>query len=292
MSLVLDEKESQDIQENQDTQEKESLDLQKKRQENLDAIKKFTLMDDTFMTQVFSGNTEATELILKVILQRDDLKVERAITQFSLLNLYGKSVRLDIYARDSAGKQYDIEIQQRDAGAVPERARLNSSLFDAQLTNVGQKDYEDIPETYVIFITGNDVLKAGLPIYNIERVILQTQTQFGDKAHIVYVNGTYRGEDPVGELMSDFHCSDYREMKNKTLANMVQYYKEDPKGVDKMCELMDKIAERRAEEAAHNRSVENALRMIARGKMTLEEIAEDTGLSLEEVKELAEKRSA
>lgn len=71
MSLVLDEKESQDIQENQDTQEKESLDLQKKRQENLDAIKKFTLMDDTFMTQVFSGNTEATELILKVILQRD-----------------------------------------------------------------------------------------------------------------------------------------------------------------------------------------------------------------------------
>ena len=131
-----------------------------------------------------------------------------------------------------------------------------------------------------------------MPIYNIERVILQTQTQFGDKAHIVYVNGTYRDEDPVGELMSDFHCSDYREMKNKTLANMVQYYKEDPKGVDKMCELMDKIAERRAEEAAHNRSVENALRMIARGKMTLEEIAEDTGLSLEEVKELAEKRSA
>ena len=127
-----------------------------------------------------------------------------------------------------------------------------------------------------------------MPIYNIERVILQTQTQFGDKAHIVYVNGTYRGEDPVGELMSDFHCSDYREMKNKTLANMVQYYKEDPKGVDKMCELMDRIAESRAVEAR----IETALKMIARGKMTLEEIAEDTGLSLEKVKELAEKRSA
>lgn len=262
MSLVLDEKESQDIQENQDTQEKESLDLQKKRQENLDAIKKFTLMDDTFMTQVFSGNTEATELILKVILQRDDLKVEQAVTQFPLSNLYGKSVRLDIYARDAAGKQYDIEIQQKDAGAVPERARLNSSLFDARLTNVGQKDYKEIPETYVIFITGNDVLKAGLPIYNIERVILQKQTQFGDKAHIVYVNGTYRGEDPVGELMSDFHCSDYREMKNKTLANMVQYYKEDPKGVDKMCKLMDKIAERRAEEAAAEADIRARIDMV------------------------------
>ena len=67
--------------------EMESLDLQKKRQENLDAIKKFTLMDDTFMTQVLSGNIEATELILKVILQRDDLKVEQAVTQLSLIHI-------------------------------------------------------------------------------------------------------------------------------------------------------------------------------------------------------------
>ena len=161
-------------------------------------------------------------------------------------------------------------------------------MFDARLTNVGQKDYKEIPETYVIFITGNDVLKAGLPIYNIERVILQTQTQFGDKAHIVYVNGTYRGEDPVGELMSDFHCSDYRDMKNKTLASMVQYYKEDPEGVGKMCEAMDRIAEKRAVEAR----IENALKMLADGQLSLEKIAQYSGLPLEKVKELADKRTA
>lgn len=137
------------------------LELEKKRQENLDAIKDFTLMDDTFMTQVFSGNIEATEYILSVILQREDLKDEQVITQFPLSNLYGRSVRLDIYARDAAEKQYDIEIQQKDAGAVPERARLNSSLFDAQLTNAGQKDYKDIPETYVIFIRGMMFLRQG-----------------------------------------------------------------------------------------------------------------------------------
>lgn len=262
------------------------LELEKKRQENLDAIKDFTLMDDTFMTQVFSGNIEATEYILSVILQREDLKVEQVITQFSLPNLYGRSVRLDIYARDAAGKQYDIDIQQKDAGAVPERARLNSSLFDAQLTNAGQKDYKDIPETYVIFITGNGVLKAGLPIYNIERVVLQTQEQFDDKAHIVYVNGAYRGDDAVGELMRDFHCSDYRAIKNKTLANMVQFYKEDPEGVSKMCEAMDRIAEKRAVEAR----IENALKMLVDGQLSLEKIAQYSGLPI--VKELADKMTA
>lgn len=227
-----------------------SFELKKKRQENLNAIKEFTLMDDTFMTQAFSGNKEATEYVLNVILQREDLKVEQAITQFPYLNLYGESVRLDVYARDLDGKQYIIEIQTKEAGTAPERARLNSALFDDQLTESGQKDYREIPETYVVFITENDVLEYGLPIYNIERVILETKEQFGDMAHIVYVNGSYRGDDVVGDLMRDFHCSDYRDMKNKTLASMVQYYKEDPEGVNKICEVMDRIAERRAAEAA------------------------------------------
>ena len=127
-----------------------------------------------------------------------------------------------------------------------------------------------------------------MPIYNIERVVLQTQVQFGDKAHIVYVNGAYRGNDAVGELMGDFHCSDYRDMKNKTLASMVQYYKEDPEGVSKMCEVMDRIAEKRAAETR----IENALSMIADGQLSLEKIAQYSGLSLEKVKELADQRTA
>ena len=73
---------------------------------------------------------------------------------------------------------------------------------------------------------------------------------------------------------------------------MVQYYKEDPEGVSKMCEAMDRIAEKRAAEAAYNRSVENALSMIADGQLSLEKIAQYSGLTLEEVKELADKRSA
>ena len=55
-----------------------------------------------------------------------------------------------------------------------------------------------------------------------------------------------------------------------------------------MCEAMDRIAEKRAMETRF----ETALRMIARGKMTLEEIAGVSKLSLEKVKELADKRTA
>ena len=55
---------------------------------------------------------------------------------------------------------------------------------------------------------------------------------------------------------------------------------------------MCRAIETYGEQMALRRAIETALRMIARGKLTLEEIAEDSGLSLEKVKELADKRTA
>lgn len=49
---------------------KNQTDLKKK--ETLEAIEKLSLMDDNLMTLVFDRNIEATELLLNVILGRDD----------------------------------------------------------------------------------------------------------------------------------------------------------------------------------------------------------------------------
>ena len=118
-----------------------TLELDHKNDERMRAIQKFTLMDDTFMTQVFAGDTECTQELLHIILHRADLRVTRAVTQLTIGNLFGRSVRLDIYAVDEAGRQYDIEVQQEDKGAAPERARLNSALFDARITTAGELYY-------------------------------------------------------------------------------------------------------------------------------------------------------
>lgn len=50
-----------------------------------------------------------------------------------------------------------IEIQRADKGADPKRARYHSSILDAHLLRPND-DFKDLPETYVIFITGNDVI--------------------------------------------------------------------------------------------------------------------------------------
>ena len=67
-----------------------------------------------------------------------------------------------------------------------------------------------------------------------------------------------------------------------------RYYKETPEGVEIMC----KAFEETRREGELKRAVEDAKRMITRGKLTLEEIAEDTDLPLETVRELAGQKTA
>jgi len=88
-------------------------------------------MDDDFMTVVFSGDNKATEFLLKILLDQNDLRVTSSMTQTEKRNLFGRSVRLDIVAIDSAGQIYNIEIQRADKGAVAKRVRYNMAMLDS-----------------------------------------------------------------------------------------------------------------------------------------------------------------
>ena len=102
-------------------------------EELLEILRNFRLLDDTFFSQCFDGNTECTELILRIILDMSDLKVLRTNTQRSVKNLMLHEARLDAYAEDSRGNAYDIEVQRSDTGAERRRARFYSSMLDSRM---------------------------------------------------------------------------------------------------------------------------------------------------------------
>ena len=252
-----------------------------KRKKILEKIQQFCLLDDDFMTKCFEDNSECTELILQIIMGKKDLKVIKSRTQYTIKNLQGRSVRLDIDAVDSEGKEYDIEIQRADKGAGVKRARYNSSLLDANALLSGN-DTEQIPETYVIFITENDVLGRNKPIYHIQKTIVETGEIFDDGSHILYVNGAWKDDSPLGLLMKDFSCKNPNDMHYKVLADRVRYFKEDEKGVKAMCKAVEELCM----EEKHEAMVEAAKRLLVDGTLTIEKIAECVGLTVEEVKEL------
>ena len=261
-------------------------------QQDLERLKSLRYIDDDFMTVCLADNYEGVELILRIVLGREDITIKSVRTQELLKNLQGRSAILDVHAVDSTKKEFDVEIQRSDAGAGAKRARHNSSLLDAHILKPGD-DTEDIPDSYVIFITENVVMKGNQPIYSVERYVTigENKVLFGDGSHILYVNGKYRGNDEIGKLMHDFSCTDPDDMNYKALAEKARYYKQDEKGVATMCKIMEDMRNEAAREAAQKAELksarETAERLIKKGKMTLEEIAECVPLlSLEELREI------
>ena len=101
---------------------------------------------------------------------------------------------------------------------------------------------------------------------------------------IMEMLSTFDNETELGKLMYDFSCTDPKDMYYKILADRVRYFKEDEEGVLTMCREMENM--RKAER------IEIAKRMLASGKLTYEDIAAFTDLTLEEIKALAVQKTA
>ncbi len=136
----------------------------------------------------------------------------------------------------------------------------------------------------MIFITEHDVIGKNKPLYHIERYIQETGEKFKDALHIIYVNGEYRDDSPLGLLMKDFACSNPADMHYKKLADRAKYFKEDEKGVEIMCRIMEELID--------DEKKEIALRMIRSGRLSNEEIAEFLQLDIGIVNTLNEEQQA
>lgn len=89
------------------------------------------------------------------------------------------------------------------------------------------QNFEHLPESYIIFICGKDVLKRNKQIYHISKVIKETGEPFQDKTHIVYLNTNIRDNTELGKLIEDFYITDPKKMHSKVLARRVFELKEN-----------------------------------------------------------------
>ena len=255
---------------------------EQQHQEDLQRLRDLRPIDDDFMRCLFKDNIPLAELVLRIITDKLDLMVTGCETQKDMKRLAGaRSICLDAYGTDPDGKKYDMEIQRQEKGADPHRARYHSSVMDVENLHSGQ-EFKELPDTYTIFITEKDFYGMGEPVYQIERINLATGKPFEDGEHILYVNGEYRGESRIGKLMHDFNCTRADDMNYKLMADRTRYLKENPKGVSEMCRIMEDMRNESIQEEKRM----TVMRMLSDGILTLEKIAEYSGLSIDEVKEL------
>ena len=193
-------------------------------------LSELILMDDIFMRIVLKDR-KCTEFILQTILQKPDLRVKTQSIQSDLKNLQGRSLILDCLCSDTKGTVYNIEVQNDSHGASPKRARYHSGLIDMHILKKG-KTFENLPESYVIFICAKDILKENKQIYHISRTIQESGSKFPDQAEIIYLNASKSSDNELGMLIKDFYTKDPKKMHSKVLAKRVADLKEN-KNIEK-----------------------------------------------------------
>ena len=120
-------------------------------------------------------------------------------------------------------------------------------------------------------------------MYVIQNMNLTLNQPFEDGTHILYVNGEYRGDSDLGKLMHDFNCTDAEDMYFDLLAEKTRYLKENPKGVNEMCKVMEDLRNESYAEGREEQAKITAFRMGEKGRSP-EEIAELIDFDVETVK--------
>ena len=265
------------------TEEKDNNVMQAREEVNR-LIDGLTLFDDDLMSRVFDKNIAATELILRIILGRK-IKVIRVNGQEEVRNseVGGRNITLDVYALDENGEEMDIEVQGNSEGAHIRRARYHSSVLDSRMLQEGQR-FKELKDSYVIFIYRHDKFRKGLPVYHIDRYVRETGEIFEDGSHIVYVNGNYKGDDEIGQLMNDFQQTDPDNMHYEELAQGVKHFKEVEEGRDTMCEAVQEYAEK----YALKQRTEDVKKLMESTGFTLDQVLDALKIQGEERKLLIE----
>ena len=158
---------------------------------------------------------------------------------------------------------------------------------------------EALPETYIIFITENDIYKKGKPLYKVKQSIEvegEDDLPFNNGVHTIYVNGAYNGEDAIGWLMHDFRESNADKMHYAEIAERVRFHKQEDGEVSTVCRAFEEYGKEKAEEARKEARIatktEMAIKLIQKNKLPFEDIADIADLPLEQVQQLAEQVKA
>ena len=248
--------------------QEETMLLHKERYK--ETIKNLTVMSDILARNVFKDKN-ACEYVLRIILEDKELTVIDNETQVDFRNMHGRGVVLDCVAKDRSGRVINVEIQQDDEGAHPKRARYHLGMMDSNVLDTG-KNFDKLPETYVIFVTLKDALGCGLPIAHIDRIIRENGKEFGDEEHFIYVDSSKDDGSALGRLM-----------QAGALADRVHELKETEKGVEHMCKEMEALRLEGVEEGRMEEKKAVAYSLADR-KMSAEEIAEIIKVNIETVK--------
>ena len=209
------------------------------REKRIEEAKKFTLLNNTFMT-VALNHIPSCQHVLRIITGIPDLVVKEVRVQYRVSKVTSRDAVLDILAEDSKGKLYNIEIQRSDTIDHARRTRFYGAMIDSEFLEKGTT-YKEMPEVQIIYISEKDIWKNGKIVYEVEKSFRGTDAVYDDGIHVTYVNAAVDDDSELSKLMKYFATADPNDMSQGELSKRVHYLKCEEGGIKIMCQVTDRF---------------------------------------------------
>ena len=188
------------------------------------------LADDICIPIAFDGDTAAVQYMVRTILSRDDITVEKVETQKRIGSIASRSAVLDILAHDSSGNLIDIEMQRAFHGWDDLAVRAESYASLMLLSTLGRgMEYREAKEAIIIFIMDRDMPGSGKPTYIYRMADEEGNRLQGSRMTIVLANGSYRDtiETEISRLYSDLYETELKKVRRPEMRKCLGKVKGD-----------------------------------------------------------------
>ncbi len=221
-------------------------------------VSQFNLMDDTFFSVVMEHN-DAAEYLLTNLLGKPVRIIENK-TQYSIRNIENHSIVLDALIEDEEHNIYDVEVQIGDKKNHERRIRYYRTAIDWSYLEKG-KDYSDLPELYMIFISDFDPFQMSKVHYEIAQYIEGTDRKYDSGVHIHYFNTAVTDGTFLSDLLRYLKSSDPENNSFGALSKQVNYHKIQG-GVGNMCKAVEEYAKEYAKEREEKGRIEKSVEVV------------------------------
>ena len=203
--------------------------------EKRDKIQALNLTSDVFAGKVLE-EPEVLEEFLNLLTGRR-WHICEVKSQYSIRQILGHSVVLDLYAVEEDGTRIHLELQNKDNDEHILRTRYCRACIDTTLLDTGLK-YKELSDLWQIFITQKDFLKCGKPL-------VWNRKRYRDGTTEIYFNLSSKdGQSKVQEKLQDYMRHTVPENESASfpkLVNRVHFLKSETKGMGQMCEIFDQV---------------------------------------------------
>lgn len=256
---------------------------------------------DTFMFYAVMNDTELCRALISRVLDMEisEVVIHGEDTLFHHPQFHG--IRMDVIAvENETRRKFNVEMQVKRKGHFGKRSRYYHSQIDMDMLRKGV-DYADLPNAYVIFICDFDPFMQNLYRYTFSMKCQETGENLDDGLISVFLNTHGKNREAVPEALADLldylaepECMpDTDDPLIHSIDDGVRQVKVNRTWEDKYMLLMETLKEERAEGREEGRAEGRDLclaEMIEKKihkNLSLEEIAEQMELSLEEVRRLS-----